>query len=50
VAPQKVFELIGIDCSMRKERLLTLCRHCGTFWATEKILARITAESRMFVW
>ena len=31
------------------EGLLTLCRHFGTFWATEKAWARITAESRMFV-
>ena len=28
----------------------TLCRHFGTFWATEKAWARITAVSRMFVW
>ena len=30
--------------------LLTFCRHFGTFWATVKAWARITAESRMFVW
>ena len=28
----------------------TLCRHFGTFLTTEKTWARITSESRMFVW
>ena len=32
------------------ERLFTLCSHFGTFWATKKAWAPITAECRMFVW
>ena len=46
--PQKVFELIGTDCSMRKRTFIV--GHFGTLWATKKAWARITAESRMFVW
>ena len=30
--------------------LLTFCSHFGTFWATEKAWARITAKSQIFVW
>ena len=47
--PQKVFELIGTDCSMRKRTFIDALP-TGLFWATEKAWARITAESRMFVW
>ena len=32
------------------ERLLTICLHFRTFWATENAWAPITAECRMFVW
>ena len=32
------------------EHLFMFCRHFGTFWATEKTRAQMTAESRMFVW
>ena len=48
--PKKVFEFIGTDCSVRKRTLIDALPHFGTFWATENAWARITAESRMFVW
>ena len=32
------------------EHLFMFCRHFGTFCATEKTRAQMTAESRMFVW
>ena len=42
------FRLLTLNIGRTRQ---TLCRHFGTFWATEKTWARIkTAESRMFVW
>ena len=41
-SPKKVFYMVRTR--------QTLCRHFGTFLTTEKVWARITSESRMFVW
>ena len=48
--PKRYLNLWVQTVPWENEPLLTLCRHFGTFWATEKAWARITAESRMFVW
>ena len=48
--PKKYLNLLVQTVPWENEPLLTRCRHFGTFWATEKAWARITAESRMFVW
>ena len=49
--PKKLSALVfeTLTFYMGRTRRMT-CRHFGTFWATEKASARITAESRMFVW
>ena len=49
-APKRYLNLLVQSVPCQNERLLTLCRHFGTFWATEKAWARITEKSRMFVW
>ena len=48
-SPRRYLSLLVQTVPWEKERSLTLCRHIGTFWATEKAWAQITAESRMFV-
>ena len=47
--PKRYLNLLVQTVPWENEPLLTRCRHFGTFWATEKAWARITAESRMFV-
>ena len=51
-SPKGTLNFILVQTAPRENEfsLLTLCRHFGTFWATVKAWARITAESRMFVW
>ena len=44
-----VFNLLVQTVPWENDRLLTLCRHFATFWATEKAWARIPVESRMYV-
>ena len=48
--PKRYLNLLVQTVPWENEPLLKLCRHFGTFWAIEKAWARITAESRMFVW
>ena len=48
--PKRYLNLLVQTVPWENEPLLTRCRHFGTLWANEKAWARITAESRMFVW
>ena len=48
--PKRYLNLLVQTVRWENEPLLTRCRHFGTFWATEKVWARITADFRMFVW
>ena len=48
--PQKVFELIGTDCFMRKQTLIDVLPPFWNILGNWKGQAQMTSESRMFVW